>query len=377
LDVTVNGPSTAGVNTPVQFEIQVVNRGSTPATHLLVTDRYDDGLQHSRGASPIEHDLIDLQPGAMVRLTLAFQATASGQQCQEIEVTGDGGARGTARHCLSVEPGAAEPPASSAPAIMPGTQSAGNQPSAAGGLSVRQTGPARRTVGQTALFSIEITNGGSAPLQDLVIANSFESALEPDRATQGNDWLQGNVLGWKIPAMSAGQTLRREIEFKCLRETPRACNRVTVSAKDTPQASDESCLEIASDQADAAPAAMPQTPLSVSVADTADPIKVGGQTTYQILVENKDTQSQFNVALAVTLSPEVELVNITGPVQGSVSAGIVRFAPIRELRAGEQPLSYELRVKAARAGTAQIHAEVTTQAQSQGVTADQTTQVLP
>jgi hypothetical protein len=227
------------------------------------------------------------------------------------------------------------------------------------------------------VFAIAVTNGTQQPLDELVISNQFETALDPDQATEGNKWLAGNALGWKIASLPAGRTIRREIQFKCVRETPRACNRVTVSAKDTPPVNDEACLEITGDQsAAAAPAAQPGV-LNVSVADTADPIHAGGETTYQVLVENKGTTSQFNVVLAVTLSDEIALANIKGPVQGAVLPGSVRFAAIRELRAGEPALAYELQVKAVRAGTARIHAAVESQGQSRPVTAEQTTQVLP
>ncbi len=387
LEVTVNGPSSAVVGGQVHCEIQVVNRGTAPAAKVLISDRFDSGLRRGGSSAPIEHDLVDIRPGGMVRLSVTLEAVASGEQCQDIEVRAEGVQPATARHCVTVadrevQPTPIEPKAPTDAAQPPReTQppAAESRPSGPATLSVRKTGPDRRRVGETVLFTIEVTNTGEQPLDDLVIADRFETVLEPQRATDGNEWLEGGGLGWKVSTLGPGRTVRREVEFKCLREVPRACNRVTLSAKGVQSITEEVCLAIGDDQAQnpQQPAVPQASPVSVSVADTADPIKIGGLTTYQVLVENKGDKSQFNVAVSVTLSEGLKLDGVTGPVQGSVTSGAIKFAPIRELRAGEPPLVYELRAKAIRAGTAQARVEVTSQGQTTPATAEQTTQILP
>ena len=249
-------------------------------------------------------------------------------------------------------------------------------------MTVRETGPARQHVGETALFSIEVTNRGDQPVENVVIADNFETTLEPGRATEGNQWLEGNALGWKIGTLEPGQSVKREIELKCLQQTPRACNRVTVTATGIEPIADEACLEIVGEQAPAGaagPAAGTQQPIKVSVAETVDPLRVGGKTTYQILLENKDPQSYFDVVVSAKLSDELRLDSISSPVgtQGSVLPGSVKFVPVREFRAGEATLSFELHVSGLRPGAARVTVEVTSKGQTRPVTAEQTTQVLP
>jgi hypothetical protein len=385
LDVTVGGTQSAVVGGQVQTEIQVVNRGTATATKLLITDRFDVGLKHSRTASPMERDLADLRPGASVRLTVNFEAIASGQQCQDIEVTGEGGLRASARHCVSVADREVQPPASEAwPPSQPRSAEPPlqNEPPAkaqpaGSAISVRVTGPDRRRVGESALVTIEVTNTTQQQLEELVIADRFPSTLEPNRATEGNEWLEGGAMGWKVASLAPGRSLQREIEFKCLREAVRACNRVTVSARGMQPTTEEACVEIATDAAEQPAAAQPESPLHVSVVDTSDPIRIDGETTYQVQVENEGDKSQFNVAVSIALSEEIKLVNAAGPVQGSVTPGAIKFAPIRELRAGETPLTYEVKAKGVRAGTGRIRVEVTAQGQPRPATGEQTTQVLP
>ncbi len=374
LDVSVRGPSTAAVGSSVQVEVQVINRGTAPATKLLVTDRFDAGLQHAASASPIERDLIDLQPGASTRLAVTFRVVEPGEQCQDIEVTGEGGARATARHCLTATVASADPssaPGSSAPTPSPAP--AGDRAT----LSVRQTGPDRKTVGETARFTIQVTNSSGQAVDDLVISDTFETSLEPVSATDGKEWMPGNAIGWRIGTLDAGQSVRREVEFKCAHETPRACSRVNVTAKNMQPLSDEACVEIVGASCARAPAAEGANPINVSVAETTDPVRVGGDTTYQVLVENKGQLSQFDVVVVATLSEELKLDTIAGPVRGSVVPPTVRFPAIKELRANESPLSYELRATAVRAGTAKVRVDVTCRGQTRPVSAEQTTQVLP
>lgn len=248
-----------------------------------------------------------------------------------------------------------------------------------------KTGPQQKRVGETALFTIEITNVSDAVVENLEIADNFETSLQPIRATEGSTMLKGNTLGWKVDRLEPGKSVRRAVEFTCLRETTRACNRVTVTATDVEAIGEEACLEILSDQPAETPpvAPPPATPvpaaeatLSVTVADTADPIKVKEETSYQVLITNKGTASAFDVELTVNYSGELAIETFNGPVRATVTPGVLRFVPVREFRAGEPPLSFELRAVGAKSGAARVQVSVTSRGQAQPVVAEQTTEVL-
>ena len=211
LEVSLNGPDAAKVGADVQFEIEVVNRGGSSATGLLVSDRFDLGLDHAAATSPIERDLADLPPGGAARFNVNFRVSRPGQLCQDITVTGDGGLRGVARRCIVASQSAAE--ASPAPATQPPTEQQPETqpqrpaetptPATGAGLVVRQTGPARQRVGETALFTIEVTNQSQQPIQGIQIANNFETTLRPlarPRVRAGSPagrWV-GKSSGWSL-----------------------------------------------------------------------------------------------------------------------------------------------------------------------------------
>jgi uncharacterized repeat protein (TIGR01451 family) len=387
LDVTVLGPTDGQVGSEASFEIQVINRGSATVKGLLVTDRFGRGLRHAADSDAVVHDMVDLPPGATGRIGVTFQVVEAGQLCQDIVVTADGGMRTTARHCLTAveAPATAESPAATPPP-------AGDQPPASDSkISIKQTVPPRQRIGDMVRFRVDVTNNTDAPLSNVEIGDNFETSLEPRQATEGSTWLKGDVLGWKIASLEPGKSLHREIEFKCLRETPRACNRVTVAADGIDPVANEACLEIVGQNAavppvagsagapgpvGAAAGAAGPDPLSVTIADTADPIKVDGETTYQIVLTNESQQSLFDVAVTATFSEEVKLSGLSGPVHGAALPNTVRFDPIREVRAGESPLSFELRVKALRPGTARMRVDVTSRGQAKPVSAEQGTEIL-
>jgi uncharacterized repeat protein (TIGR01451 family) len=417
LDVAITGPTSANVGDRVQFQIRLTNRGSAVASNLQVTDRFDAGLRHAVGQDTIQQPVIDLQPGGIAQLTVNLEVAAAGTLCQNVEVTSGGAPVGSARHCLTAstapiaapapdeqrwepepsgvpttpvpttpEPSAPSPtpaeptqPPPTTPAETPPSQPAEPQAAGAPALTVRMTGPNRKQAGEQAVFSIEVTNTGTGPAEDVVIADNFETSLEPSAATEGNEWLEGNALGWRAGTLTAGQTVRRSIQLKCLQVTPRACNRVTVTARGMEPVAEESCFEIVAAAAAPAAESSPQAvPVSVTVAETTDPVRVGGTTTYQILVENKGTQSVYDVVISAKLSPELKLETIAGPVgtDGQVQADSVKFVPVRELRAGEAPLNFELHVTGIKAGAGTVDVEVTTRGGAQPVTATQETQVV-
>jgi hypothetical protein len=374
----------------VQFEILVENLGTATATGLLVTDRFDVGLEHSSGPQrrAIERNLTDLEPKGTTRLAVNFRVTKAGELCQDVTVTAMGINPVSTRSCVTASestlPPQAEPQATTPPNEPTQPQPTQPQPPAAAPtlaapqLTVSKSGPERRQVGETALFVIEVTNNTDRTFENVEIADNHEISLEPVRATGGSEWLQGNALGWKIAALEPGRTVRREIELKCLRETPRACNRVTVTAKDMEAVADDACLEIVGDAAAPPAAETPQgaPQISVSAVETADPIRVNGQTSYQIILTNKGDGSAYDVGVDVTFDESLQLLQHGGPVRGATTAGAVRFPPIRELRAGETQ-TFDLRFKGLQAGTARVVVEVKSRGLQSPIRAEQSTEVLP
>ncbi len=109
LELKVDGPAKTLVDSTVSFELTVSNAGKTPATGLLVIDRFDPGLEHAVGQSPIERTLADLAPGKSLRIGLTFRVTRPGRLTHTVEVTSGGKAVASVRCSLTAAETTKEP----------------------------------------------------------------------------------------------------------------------------------------------------------------------------------------------------------------------------------------------------------------------------
>lgn len=428
LSLQLFGPQTALVGSEVRFEVEVSNRGTAAATGLLITDRFDAGLDHAASSSPIERDLPDLGAGASTRIAVTFRVARTGQLCHDVTVTGTGGLRASGRGCVTALAGSPSapaipttPPLAAPPATSPGTAVQPGEPApfqpqpseqqppttpplgtsnpsqppaqptfdssqanagARPNLVVNMTGPPRRKVDEIAEFVIEVTNTGTAPLTNVRIVDHYELSLEPVQATLGFDQA-GGALTWNVASIAPGKSVKRQLNCRCIQQVNRACNRVTVSADGGISQGDEVCLEVVTaeqpPQAEpAAPAAVPAKAagsLSLAVAEQVDPVRIGGDTTYQIVLTNKGDSSAKDVTVVANVPQEMSLLGVGGPHGARMLPDSARFYPIRELRAGES-VTLEVRVKARRTGTARFEVQATSEGQTSPVIESETTQIL-
>ncbi len=361
LEASITGPSEVAVGQQTVFDVLVTNRGSVPASGLVLVARFDAGLRHDVSGSPIERPINDLQPGESQRVQVVFTAAAAGQQCVTIEVAESSGVATSSRACVEVTSGAPPPPSTT-----PGdTQPPSTQPQPPGNASLRviKRGPAQREVGNTALFSIEVTNTGQVPLSGIKVVDNYDLSLDPRQATEGYE-IVGQDLVWREQSLAAGESVRFEINCRCTQAVEQACNRVTVTADQGVRADDEFCLRILP----------PPEGLSISITDLNDPIAVGRQLTYEVRVANQGQQAERNVIVEVQLPNLLAPVQIgtSGPTGYEVIGQIVRFAPVAEMPPGKVE-TYRVRVDARAVGTARILAEVRSERITEPLTAEETT----
>ncbi len=378
IDVTVIGPAQAVVGQTVNFEVTVTNRGGTAASGLTIIDRFDSGLQHASGANPIERDLEPpLGPGESRRINVPLRVVQPGQQCNTVEIVGDGGMKSSARACVTATlaagavPPATVPPSNTGPtpatprtappAAPPATAPPGEAPT----LSIRKTGPTKRQVGEVAEFVIDITNTSRFQATGLKLVDHYSINLDPVQATPGFSFLNDDMI-WYVDELPAGKTIRFEVRCKCLAPEKESCNEVTVTSKEGSRADSRACLEI---QAVAGA-------LTLTVGDLRDPVAVGNDTTYDISVTNGAAVSDRMVAVIVTLPPEMQPIQQgTGGQPSKIEGQTIRFEPIRELRAGEK-VAIRVQARALRAADIKVQVSASSQGNPRAVTAEETTRIF-
>jgi uncharacterized repeat protein (TIGR01451 family) len=374
--VRVTGPAQATVGEPIRFEVLATNRGTAPVTGLTLVDRFDAGLQHAVSTSPIERDFGTLAPGESRRINVDFRVTQPGQLCNVVELVSAGGLRASDRFCVTATSSGAPRGASPVP------PAAGQQPA----IAIRKTGPTAKTEGENAEFSITITNTGPVPLTQLQVTDNYDRSLDPVSLTDGYRFVGDDII-WNIDQLPVGQSVRLEINCRCISAAARACNRVAVTAREGARADDEACLEVRARATGAAPAAAAPAATSINsatagalqltIADLRDQVAVGNELTYEVKVTNSGQATVQQIVLAVTAPAEMTPVSngSGGPSRFDISGQNVRFQPFKEIRAGET-LTYQVRMKANRAGTARVRAQLQAGGSSRPVTAEETTTIF-
>ncbi len=352
VELHLSGPDKATVGQQVRFVLEIVNRGDAPATGLRIRDRYDEGFTHSIGKNPIEVEL-DPPPAAGQSITkgITFTVVKAGRLCHTVELlTAAGAVLQTTQVCLDATAAASAKPA----------------------VSVKITGPISAHVGETALFTIAVTNSGDAKLSNLQITNAYDP-LQLDAKSASDGYKQAATgLTWTIASLDPGQTVQRKIEFACRAAAAKVCDQATVAdATGATLGTDQACMEVVPTEAATG------GKLSVAVAATSNPIKIGAETKFVITVSNSGPNPERKVALVVTIPDQLQYVEgmTQNPTRANVEGQTVRFDPVLQLDP-DKPVRFEVGAKGVRAGAATLHVEATSQTTTQPVSGETTVTVL-
>ncbi|MGB9687295.1 hypothetical protein [Thermogutta sp.] len=302
-------------------------------------------------------------------------------------------------------PGAGVPPPT--PATTPSQPAPSSASSTLQSVNFKITGPSSVKLGESAVFTCEITVTGPSAIANLRLRCSFDEAWEPLRASAGYQ-LEGDVITWTLNTLAPNQPIRRQVELRALKTSEQACCRGELVSPEGGSIKQQACVRIEpaaptptvrgrppiSDtlpsQSDGSSSQTPPTetaasgdaagacPAKVSIIDRYDPIAIGKSKTVEFVVTNSGHSPLSDIRLAVTIpdsfvwDPEMT----STPVQvESPSHGVVVFVARGPLPAG-QSLRFRLGLTAKKAGPAQINAQVTCQGFSYPLTVTRNTTVV-
>ena len=352
LSLKMTGPETAQVGQQVTFEIELTNTGSEPLKGVTVRDRLPAGLEHpTERGNLIERALGEtVPPGASRKIAVTLIVRQAGRLCHTAEAVAEGGHSATASGCIN----AVEPP----------------KPEAKPAVEAVIEGPAQATVGQRVTFTLQATNTGNVPLTNVRIVGFHDRSLYPRQASTGYDpqaLTRGELL-WITPRLMPGETVTRQAELECVKDSAAAwCRAFVETAENVRSVTEKKIVIQPVPQKPEGPKEPPpriepprETPpakiageLKVSIADRQDPITVNGTTTYIVVIENGRNVEDKNVVLSVLLPPGLEFVNLRGPVSAraiSPDGRTVEAEAVKEMRPGEMLNPFFVEVKGTRIG---------------------------
>ncbi|MFG0286747.1 MAG: hypothetical protein ACF8CQ_01140, partial [Rhodopirellula sp. JB044] len=334
LKVTQRAPAKVLIGQQLEIELEVANVGTGEATGVILQADVPPGLDHPRGRQ-LDNALGSLRPGEVRREVLRMRAAEPGMIENVVHLVAEDAE--AVSHSVSVE------------IVAPN-------------INVALTGPSRRFLERQATYMVNIENRGTAP------ATNVEIVARLDRGftfvgTENNGHYDPNrhAVLWSIVDLPAGDVASVPVTLLPV-EAGDQVIRLEASADLNARSEVENTVSVES-----------QAELTFSIADTADPIELGSETTYEIKVRNSGSRNDTNVQVQMLLPPGIEMLGSDADA-GTDGRGGVMFAPHGNLPAGEE-LVYRVKVRGVQPDTHVIKAVVTSDQSRVPVTKEESTMV--
>lgn len=405
------------VGSDVTYKLVLTNRGTATLTGVQIRDRLDPGLYHSQADAEkgLAKGLGSLPGGQSVTVEVTLRVTQPGRLCQRIEVTSQQTAMVTAQACIlgvvAAPPGGSQPTSGGWPGGT--TSPPAGQPQRSP-ITVRKTGPTLPLkVGETARFSIEVTNNGAADIRGVKIADRYDSALQLDLATEGFGF-ENNALVWQKD-LQAGKTVRFDVQCKC-NAPANACSRATIILPDGRQIEDQACVEIRptdtqpppsrvdmnlpgqptnpprypptnppSGQPSGQTSAQPSgptaagEPLSLSVIGLRNPVAVNKELSYIVRVTNTTQAAVKAVSVTATVPDGMDFVPLGTEMPNGSSyrrdGQVIRFDTVDSLAPGDSA-TYRIVIRTKQAGQFRLKVDVRAPDLTKTITGEASTDVF-
>lgn len=289
LALTKSAPREVLVCDPIPLRFVVSNPGTGAVRNVRVTDTFPEGLTTPDGQTGLVFEAGTLAPGQSREFSATVQAARPGEYRNTARAEDDSGLTAQAPATTVVR-----------------------QPV----LGLTKRGPELRYVGRTATFELTVQNTGDGPARDTVLTDPLPPGTELVAAGGGR--LAAGAVTWNLGTLGPRESRRVELTLK-LNQVGPVRNTATAQAY-CAQATASATVEVRG-----IPAVL------LEVVDDPDPIEVGGEVTYTIVVTNQGSAVGTNIVVQCILPAEFRYLSATGPTEATARERAVRFAPLAAL----------------------------------------------
>jgi uncharacterized repeat protein (TIGR01451 family) len=335
LALVVEVPTEVMIGEMLPLKIRVSNPGSGVATDVVLNEHVPAALQHEAGPE-LEYEIGTLAPGETREIELELKTVKPGPVLNMLSVRGAGQLHVEHRSPLTVL----------APA-----------------LDVALEGPKRRYLDRQASYTVWVSNPGTANAEEVELSAVLPAGLEfvsannagqYDPATRRVQWLLE-----ELPPNQKGSVVLNVLPV----ETGEQPLRVSGSAKRGLSAEKQESLMIEGLSA-----------ILFQVADVADPIEVGGETSYEIRVVNQGSKAATNVQIVAFVPGEMRPTAAEGPTAYRIDGQQVLFQPLSKL-APKADTTFRIRVQGLAPGDLRIRVQLTSDDIRTPITKEESTRV--
>ncbi len=335
LQLTAMAPAPVLVGLDSRLTITISNPGSGVATGVVLEGLIPEGITH-RAGHELEFDVGSLPPGESRSIDLVLATTGPGVH----------GLRLTARADGQIEVSETVKIAVTAPTLE---------------LAVQM--PSRRYLQRPATCVLSMTNAGTAPAVGVELAAQLPPGMKFIRANNAGYYEERThrVL-WNLEELPAAETGQVEVVVMPIALGPQ---KIVAAARTSAGLSDQIGHTVEVEGLAA---------LAFEVADSEDPIEVGGVSEYVIHVANQGTKPASGVRVVATLLGDMEPVEARGPSAHRVDNLTISFEPLAKLAPSEEA-TYRIRVRGRREGDQRVQVQLTSDDQPAPITKEEITRV--
>ncbi|MGC9452857.1 MAG: hypothetical protein ACP5I4_15570 [Oceanipulchritudo sp.] len=301
----------------IPARITVTNTGSSRLTDVVVQDSLPSGLMTVSGQSAISLDAGTLNPGESKSFDLKLKASSTGRY-------------------------EASPVANSAQGIS--AEDAGAVVVSAPSLAVSCDAPAERFIGRPVDVCFQVENLGSAASANTVLKVDIPAGANFQGATAGGTVIGSQVV-WKLGRLAPEGNAEVCATFTASQAGLLAFNGSL----------EGDCATTVSTVCRTRIAGIPA--ILLEVIDLEDPIEVGSNQTYQIVVTNQGSAPATNVQVTATLEDKQSYVSSSGSSQARVAGKVIELSPVPSI-APREKATWNIVVRAVEAGDIRFSVEL-------------------
>ncbi|WP_131282112.1 DUF11 domain-containing protein [Blastopirellula marina] len=319
----------------LMLAITVSNPGTGPATGVVLEEIVPANFIHPAGGE-LEFEIGTLKPGETRSLELTLKADKAGRTQNVLGIRGDGNLQ---------------------------TQTELNIEVIAPQLELTMVGPKLRYLDRPAKYQVSVSNPGTAPAQGIDLITYLPKGMKfVDANNAGQYDSNQHAIFWNLEELPPSQSGTVELTALPIEAGDQKI-RVEGSARMGLTAQNETLVQVEGIVA-----------LFFEVADQADPIELGKDTTYDVRVVNQGSKTATNVRVAAMLPPGMQGVDASGASKGTVSGSDVIFEPLARLQPKAEE-TFRIKVKGIAAGDQRIKVQISSDEIPQPITKEESTRV--
>jgi uncharacterized repeat protein (TIGR01451 family) len=315
----------------VTFQLGVSNNGDGPADQVKIRASLAPGLEHpgdpaasasGSAGKEVDFELGNLGVGESRLVQLVCTAKAAGKQT-----------------CSAVAETKGEFKAQVQAAVLV----------LAPNLDLQIVGPAVRYLDRKANYTFRVTNRGDIPATNVTVREVIPPGFKFTAASKGGSYdVSNQTVCWYLGELAPGQGADVQVDLVAV-APGQHLHRATACTERGVKIQVERELLTRVDDLSA---------LLLQIKDSDDPVEVGKETTYEILVTNAGSKMETGIRLLCAVPPKMEVMTGQGPTRFHAEGNLVSFEPVAKL-APRGDAVFRIRVKALAPGDVRFKAQVT------------------